>query len=201
MSPHSPPRACGCSSSCWGSRSPPTHSFTAGSFSCAPPAPALTPSPRFCPLFQVCAWHPCHVAHGDTPCFWGSTTPDCLLVEGTINVTPWETNHLNPKVSASWQPAQRPSPQEMKQTLSLEFPCFFSLKFPGATRLQLRGRIKATTCLWGCWDQRSFGLFNCLLPMTCYANGFFVPLGVQVPEWRFTVGRHISVGGRTFHSA
>lgn len=46
--------------------------------------------------------------------------------------------------------------------LSPEFPCFFALKSPGATRLQLRGRIKGTGCL-GLLGP-NFGLFNSLLP-------------------------------------
>lgn len=82
--------------------------------------------------------------HTDAPCLWGSSHTRLLAGRKDSLFAPEEAHHLNPEVSASWHPPQRPSPQETKQTLSPEFPCFFSSKFPIAAKLQLRGRLKGT---------------------------------------------------------
>lgn len=118
-----------------------------------------------------------------------------------VYLPPQEAPHLNPAVSASWQPPQRPSPQETKQTLSPEFPCFFSSKSPVATKLQLRGRIKGTGGLWGCGTHAELcPLFNSLLSVTCCFHGVFVPLGAQVSEGG-AGGRQVRVSGPALHTS
>ena len=126
-------------------------------------------------------------------------TPGSHLGERMVYLPPQEAHHLNPAVSASWQPPQRPSPQETKQTLSPEFPCFFSSKSPVATKLQLRGRIKGTGGLWGCGTHTELCPFLTL----CFlgpAASVFVPLGAQVSEGG-AEGRQVRVGGAALQTS
>ena len=126
-------------------------------------------------------------------------TPGSHLGKRMVYLPPQEAHHLNPAVSASWQPPQRPSPQETKQILSPEFPCFFSSKSPVATKLQLRGRIKGTGGLWGCGTHTELCPFLTL----CFlwpAASVFVPLGAQVSEGG-AKGRQVRVGGASLQTA